>query len=158
MRSHKYLFGVALLFASATSIPVLTPARADPGAAPAKPNRALTQPGPPPVKSGPLVGEELRKAFSGRTFRISTPVGTFAVSFQPNGTMAGTTGAQFASMGGASDDERDTGLWQIRGDQLCQRWRSWLNSETVCVHISKSGETFYWRSADGYSGEARLVR
>jgi hypothetical protein len=154
MRIHKYLFGVALFFASATSIPAL----AEPNAPAAKPNPPTVKSGPAPAKSGPLAGEELRKTFSGRTFRISTPVGTFAVSFQPNGTMAGTSGTQLASMDGASDDERDTGKWQVRGDQLCQQWRSWLNGETVCVRISRSGETFYWRSADGYSGEAKLVR
>jgi hypothetical protein len=154
MRNHKYLFGVALLFASATSTPVL----AEPGAPPIKTSPAQAKASSSPAKSGQLAGEDLRKAFSGKTFRISTPVGTFAVSFQPNGTMAGTTGAQLASLNGSSDDERDTGKWQIRGDQLCQQWRSWLSGETVCARISRSGETFYWRSADGYSGEARVIR
>jgi hypothetical protein len=156
MRSHKYLLGAALFFVSATSVPAL----AEPNAPAAKSAQApaKSKSGQAPAKSGPLAGEELRKTFSGKTFRISTPVGTFAVSFQPNGTMAGTSGTQLASMDGASNDEKDTGQWQVRGDQLCQKWRSWLNGETVCVRISKSGETFYWRSADGYSGEAKLLR
>lgn len=139
MRSNKYLFGVALLLASATP----NPASAEPAALP---------------RSSHLAGEELRKAFSGRTFRISTPVGILAVSFRANGTMSGTASAQPASFNSSPASEKDIGRWQIQDDRLCQRWRNWLSGETFCVHISRTGETFHWRSAEGYSGEARLLR
>lgn len=110
------------------------------------------------ASAGRLAGEELRKTFSGKTFKISTPIGALAVHFQPNGAMRGRAQAAVSAFGEPPREERDTGKWQVRGEELCQRWQTWLSGTTFCVRITKSGDKFRWSTAEGYSGEARVLR
>lgn len=106
-----------------------------------------------------LRGEQLRTAFLGRTVQISTPMGVLAVLYRPDGTMQGTASQAQASLFVDSSGLRDSGRWQVQGDHLCHRWRDWLSGQTFCVSITRAGDNaFHWRSPEGYSGAARIVR
>jgi hypothetical protein len=107
-------------------------------------------------QEGSLKGEELRKAVSGRTVYISTAIGIeLPIRYSANGTMTSTSSANLAAMAGESV-AKDSGSWWIAGDKLCQKWQNWLNGQTYCYEMRRSGRIVYWRRNDGHSGSARL--
>lgn len=106
------------------------------------------------AEGAPLAGDALRKTVMGKTYNLQTAVGVIPVSFRGNGTMAGTAKSLPAYIG----PDRDSGSWWIAGNQLCQRWSSWLQGRQHCFTVRASGRTLHWRSGDGQSGTATLAQ
>jgi hypothetical protein len=48
-----------------------------------------------------------------------------------NGSMAGSMGVVAASLA-RGDGASDRGKWWISGNQLCQRWTSWMDGKSYC--------------------------
>ena len=40
------------------------------------------------------------------------------------------------------DGERDTGVWRVRKNQLCIRFKKWMNGATRCSSVTKSGNSY----------------
>jgi len=101
-----------------------------------------------------MSGEALRKALTGRTIHLNTPLGGLPISFRADGTMWGTAGSLASYVG----SERDRGRWWITADQLCQRWNTWLGGQSYCFKLRQRGATVHWTRNDGLSGVATIAR
>ena len=99
-------------------------------------------------------GEALRRAVTGRTINLSTPLGGLPISFRADGTMSATAGSLASYVG----SERDRGRWWIAADQLCQRWNTWLGGQSYCFRLRQHGRTVHWTRNDGLSGVATIRR
>jgi hypothetical protein len=56
--------------------------------------------------SSKLRGDALKKAVSGKTVHLATPLGTLPIRFRMNGTISGTAGEMAAYTGSAADSGR----------------------------------------------------
>jgi hypothetical protein len=102
-----------------------------------------------------LAGDALRKAVSGKTVYLKISGFELPIRYSAGGTMKGSMGtvaAAFARGDGASD----SGKWWIAGDQLCQKWTSWMEGNTYCYKLSQNGGAVRWVRNDGRSGTARI--
>jgi hypothetical protein len=99
-------------------------------------------------------GEALRKALTGRTIHLSTPLGGLPIRFRADGTMSATAGSLASYVG----SERDRGRWWIAANQLCQRWNTWLGGQSYCFRLRQQGRTVHWTRNDGLSGVATIRR
>ena len=99
-------------------------------------------------------GEALRQTLAGRTIHLSTPLGGLPISFRADGSMSATAGSLASYVG----SERDRGRWWISGDQLCQRWNTWLGGQSYCFRLRQYGRTVHWTRNDGLSGVATITR
>jgi len=54
------------------------------------------------------------------------------------------------------DGASDTGKWWVAGDQLCQKWSSWMEGKSYCYKLTRQGNGVSWVRNDGRSGTARL--
>ena len=99
-------------------------------------------------------GDALRKALTGKTVHLNTPLGGLPISFRADGTMSATAGSLASYVG----SDRDRGRWWIAADQLCQRWNTWLGGQSYCFRLRKHGRTVYWTRNDGLSGVATITR
>jgi hypothetical protein len=97
-------------------------------------------------------GEALRKALTGRTIHLRTPLGGLPISFRADGTMSATAGSLASYVG----SERDRGRWWIAADQLCQRWNTWLGGQSYCFRLRQRGATVHWTRNDGLTGVATI--
>lgn len=100
-----------------------------------------------------LEGDDLRKAISGKTVSLNTPMGGLPISYRADGTMQGRAGA-LADYTGAA---RDSGRWWIVADQLCQRWNNWLGGTSYCFKLRQQGGNVQWTRSDGLSGSATIA-
>ena len=100
-----------------------------------------------------LEGESLRKAISGKTVSLETPMGGLPISYRSDGTMQGRAGALATYTGAA----RDSGRWWIVADQLCQRWNNWLGGSSYCFRLRQQGVSVHWTRSDGVSGMATIA-
>jgi hypothetical protein len=101
-----------------------------------------------------LQGETLKKAVSGKTVHLATPLGTLPIRFRLNGTMSGAAGELAAYTGSAAD----SGRWWVNSEKLCQRWQTWLDGKTYCFTLRQEGRVVHWVRNDGLSGKATIVR
>ncbi len=104
-----------------------------------------------------LSGEALRRAIGGKTVYLRTAFGfELPIQYRRNGTMSvkGSGVAKLAQA--AAGFAKDRGVWWVRDDKLCQRWKKWLGGRSVCFELTKTGKTFSWRSNSGSSGTARI--
>jgi hypothetical protein len=102
-----------------------------------------------------LTGSALRSAVSGKTIFLKISGFELPIRYSSGGTMKGSMGtvaAAFARGDGASD----TGKWWIADDQLCQKWRTWMEGNTYCYKLSQNGSQVRWVRNDGHSGTARI--
>ena len=90
-----------------------------------------------PAEPSKLSGEALRQAVSGETVLIATPIGSFPIRYNSNGTMTGGAPVFVASLG----TRRDSGQWWIADDRLCQRWYRWLAAKRHCFKLQHAGPT-----------------
>lgn len=105
-----------------------------------------------------LSGDVLRRAISGKTVYLKTALGIeFPIRYRRNGTMSVKSSgvAKIVQAGGFASDR---GVWWVRNDKLCQRWKKWLGGRSICFELKRSGKTVYWRSNGGGSGTARISR
>ena len=101
-----------------------------------------------------LQGDTLKKAVSGKTVHLATPLGTLPIRFRMNGTMSGTAGDLAAYTGSAAD----SGRWWVSSEKLCQRWQTWLDRKIFCFSLRQEGKIVHWVCNDGLSGKATIVR
>ena len=40
------------------------------------------------------------------------------------------------------DGERDTGVWRVTKNQLCIKFKKWMNGATRCSSVTKSGNSY----------------
>jgi hypothetical protein len=102
-----------------------------------------------------IKGDTLRKALSGRTVFISTPLGELPVRYSANGTMRASSSATLAALAGEPVSS-DTGQWWISGDKLCQRWSVWVEGKSFCYEMRGNERSISWRRNDGLTGTARI--
>ncbi len=107
------------------------------------------------TKSDALNGAELRTAVSGKTVYLSISGFELPIRYAASGTMAGSLGTIAASLA-RSDGASDHGKWWIAGDQLCQRWSSWMDGNTYCYQLTLKGASVSWVRNDGRTGTARI--
>jgi hypothetical protein len=106
------------------------------------------------IGSSKLQGDTLKKAVSGKTVHLATPLGTLPIRFRMNGTMSGTAGDLAAYTGSAAD----SGRWWVSSEKLCQRWQTWLERKIYCFSLRQEGGVVHWVRNDGLSGKATIVR
>ena len=104
-----------------------------------------------------LSDEALRRAVSGKTIYLSTGFGfELPILYRRDGTMVAKR-SPLGILGESIGLKKDRGVWWIRDDRLCQRWKKWLDGKSVCFELKQSGKQVFWRSNTGGSGTARLV-
>jgi hypothetical protein len=104
-----------------------------------------------------LAGDDLRKAVSGKTVYLMTPIGAeIPIRYRPNGSIHGTTSKSLAMLGGESVSS-DTGRWWVVREQLCQQWKHWSDSRSYCYKFRIAGEAVRWQRNDGATGSARIA-
>jgi hypothetical protein len=101
-----------------------------------------------------LQGDALKKAVSGKTVHLATPLGTLPIRFRMNGTMSGAAGELATYIGSAAD----SGRWWVSSEKLCQRWQTWLDGKIYCFSLRQEGSIVHWVRNDGLSGKATIVR
>jgi hypothetical protein len=107
------------------------------------------------TKSDALNGTELRQAVSGKTVYLNLSGFELPIRYAASGTMAGSMGVIAASLA-RGDGASDHGRWWIAGDQLCQRWSSWMDGKSYCYQLTLKGTSVRWVRNDGHSGTARI--
>jgi hypothetical protein len=107
------------------------------------------------TKPASLSGDELRSALSGKTVYLNISGFDLPIRYSLAGTMTGSMGAIAASLAGG-DGASDHGKWWIAGDQLCQRWTSWMEGKSYCYRFTLKGKSIHWLRNDGRSGTARI--
>ena len=90
----------------------------------------------------------LREAVSGKTVRLETAVGSIPINFKADGTMVGRTLDMISYLGRGYDQ----GTWWIDGNQLCQKWKLWLDAKPYCFVLRQVGEKVRWTRNDGLEG------
>jgi hypothetical protein len=106
---------------------------------------------------GVLTGDELRKAISGKTVYLMTPIGAeIPIRYRPNGSIHGRTSASLATLGGESVSS-DTGRWWVVRELLCQQWKNWSDSRQYCYKFRIAGAAVQWQRNDGATGSARIA-
>lgn len=101
----------------------------------------------------PLNGHAVEQAGSGKTLRLETPIGTIPISFKSDGTMVGRT-QDLASWLGRGYDQ---GTWWVVRDQLCQKWKMWLEGKPYCFTLRQAGSQVHWTRNDGMKGVLTVV-
>ncbi|MGH6737079.1 MAG: hypothetical protein ACRECX_13535 [Methyloceanibacter sp.] len=102
-----------------------------------------------------LSGEGLRQAVSGKTVYLKISGFELPIRYAAGGTMKGSMGTVAAAFS-RGDGAADSGKWWVAGDQLCQKWTSWMDGNTYCYKLSQSGGAVRWVRNDGRSGTARI--
>lgn len=102
-----------------------------------------------------LAGDELRKAVSGKTVYLNISGFELPIRYAANGRMSGKMSTVAASFS-RGDGSQDTGKWWVSGDQLCQKWNSWMNGKQYCYKLTQHGSMVRWVRNDGRSGTARI--
>ena len=102
-----------------------------------------------------LTGNALRNAVSGKTVYLKISGFELLIRYSATGTMVGRMGAVAASLAGGVGAS-DRGNWWISGDQMCQRWTSWMDGKSYCYKLTLKGRSIRWVRNDGRSGSGRI--
>ena len=102
-----------------------------------------------------LTGDELRRAISGKTVYLKISGFELPIRYSANGRMTGKMGTVAASFS-RGDGASDSGKWWVTGNQLCQKWTSWMDSQQYCYKLIRKGAAVRWVRNDGRSGTARI--
>jgi hypothetical protein len=96
----------------------------------------------------PMNETDLRNAVTGKTVRLETSIGAIPINFKPDGTMVGrsTDLANYLGRG------YDTGSWWVDNNQLCQKWKLWMDAKPYCFTLRQSGQKVHWTRDDGLKG------
>lgn len=103
-----------------------------------------------------LSGDALRNAISGKTVFLKISGFELPIQYSARGTMKGSMGTVAAALA-RGDGSSDRGKWWVNGDQLCQKWNVWMESDIYCYKLSKSGNSVRWVRNDGRTGTARIA-
>jgi hypothetical protein len=77
-----------------------------------------------------LSERELRQLFPGRFVAFAYGVARINLTARPDGSVYGKMG------------RADTGIWRLRGKQLCIKFTRWLKGRNRCSTVSKKGEWY----------------
>jgi hypothetical protein len=102
-----------------------------------------------------LAGPDLRAALSGKTVYLKISGFELPIRYAAGGRMSGKMSATAAALS-RGDGAVDNGRWWIEGNQLCQRWTSWLDGKSYCYKFTINGKSVRWVRNDGRSGTARI--
>lgn len=102
-----------------------------------------------------LAGDALRTAISGKTVFLNISGFELPIQYSSRGTMKGSMGTVAAALA-RGDGSSDRGKWWVDGDQLCQKWYTWMEGQTYCYKLSRAGNNVRWVRSDGRSGTARI--
>jgi hypothetical protein len=92
--------------------------------------------------------EDLKTAVTGKTLRLETQIGAIPISFRSDGTMTGRS-TDLASYLGRG---YDTGSWWVDNNQLCQKWKLWMDGKSYCFTLKQAGPKVQWTRSDGLKG------
>ena len=102
-----------------------------------------------------LTGNVLRETVSGKTVYVKISGFELPIRYSAGGSMTGTMSMVAAALA-RGDGASDRGKWWISGDQLCQRWTSWMDGKSYCYKLTLRGKAVSWVRNDGRSGTARI--
>jgi hypothetical protein len=102
-----------------------------------------------------LTGNVLRKTVSGKTVYLKISGFELPIRYSAGGSMAGSMSMVAAALS-RGDGASDRGKWWISGDQLCQRWTSWMDGKSYCYKLTLRDKAISWVRNDGRSGTARI--
>jgi hypothetical protein len=102
-----------------------------------------------------MTDDQLREAIIGKTIYLSLSGFELPIHYKANGRMTGSMGAVAATFS-RGDGSRDSGRWWIEANQLCQRWTSWMDSQTNCYKITRKGDLITWVRQDAYRARPEL--
>jgi hypothetical protein len=102
-----------------------------------------------------LAGPDLRHAVSGKTIYLNISGFELPIRYLAEGRMTGKISTTAAALS-RGDGAADNGRWWIEGNQLCQRWTSWLDGKSYCYKFTLNGKSVRWTRNDGRSGTARI--
>jgi hypothetical protein len=102
-----------------------------------------------------LAGPDLRNAVTGKTVYLKISGFEMPIRYAAGGRMSGKMSATAAALS-RGDGAVDSGRWWIEGNQLCQRWTSWLDGKSYCYKFTINGKSVRWVRNDGRSGTARI--
>jgi hypothetical protein len=102
-----------------------------------------------------LAGDVLRKAVSGKTVYLKISGFELPIRYSAGGSMRGSMSTVAAALA-RGDGASDRGKWWISGNQLCQRWTSWMDGKSYCYKLTLTGKSIRWVRNDGRSGTARI--
>jgi hypothetical protein len=120
-----------------------------------KPARTAAPKKRPSKPKPPTADDRIRQLVSGRLVHLTADFGAvIPVLFRTNGTMRGQAGNLAFFLGAAEDN----GKWWVDKGLLCKKWTTWFKGNEVCLTLKQRGRTVHWRSRDGRSGTAKIVR
>ena len=102
-----------------------------------------------------LTGNVLRKTVSCKTVYLRISGFELPIRYSAGGSMRGSMSTVAAALA-RGDGASDRGKWWIAGNQLCQRWTSWMNGKSYCYKLTLTGKSVRWVRNDGRSGTARI--
>jgi hypothetical protein len=102
-----------------------------------------------------LTGNVLRKTVSGKTVYLKISGFELPIRYSAGGSMAGSMSMVAAALS-RGNGASDRGKWWISGDQLCQRWTSWMDGKSYCYKLTLRDKAISWVRNDGRSGTARI--
>jgi hypothetical protein len=85
----------------------------------------------------------LRKAVSGKTVYLKISGFELPIRYSPGGSISGRMGAVAATLA-RGDGASDRGKWWVSGNQLCQRWSSWMEGKSYCYTLTRRGNSVSW--------------
>jgi hypothetical protein len=102
-----------------------------------------------------LDGASLKKLVTGRTVYLAAPLGgEFPLNYKIDGTVNGDGSAVGLGRFFAA---RETGVWRIAGNMLCQRFPTWYRGEQLCFTVRELGDgKIRWVRDNGEEGIARV--
>jgi hypothetical protein len=95
-----------------------------------------------------LGDEDLKSAVTGKTLRLETQIGAIPISFRADGTMTGRSSDLASYLGRGYD----TGSWWVDNNQLCQKWKLWMDAKSYCFTLKQAGPKVQWTRSDGLKG------
>lgn len=98
---------------------------------------------------------EIQSMIIGKRIYLATPMGgEFPLNYRKNGVVDGNGEALGLGRFVKPDD---TGKWWIKGDQLCQQFKTWYKGAPMCFELYKTGsKTLRWIRDNGQVGTARI--
>jgi hypothetical protein len=92
---------------------------------------------------------------SGKTVYLTISGFELTIRYLAGGSMRGSMSTVAAALA-RGDGASDRGKWWISGNQLCQRWTSWMDGKSYCYKLTLTGKSIRWVRNDGRSGTARI--
>ncbi|WP_246753014.1 hypothetical protein [Sinorhizobium sp. BG8] len=98
---------------------------------------------------------DIRERIVGKRIYLAAPFGgEFPLNYRSGGTVDGSGEALGL---GRFAKPRDSGTWWIKGDRLCQKFRTWYRGKPMCFELYPIGSTrLRWLRNDGKTGTARI--